>query len=139
MLAAMEELFDSWPGTLIVVSHDRYLAKISPRVAPGLGMQRETSGAHRAAFATIPPAIADGVRAARARWGCRLPRTFRGPAGRQGPGVHRGITATGLSAADAGVRLMASGWDDGPGCPTGRFAPVGQPSRMSRPAGVSGH
>ncbi len=25
MLAAMEDLFDSWPGTLIVVSHDRYL------------------------------------------------------------------------------------------------------------------
>src|SRR3546814_20945037 len=24
MLAAMEELLDSWPGTLIVVSHDRY-------------------------------------------------------------------------------------------------------------------
>ena len=27
MLAAMEELFDSWPGTLIVVSHDRYLVE----------------------------------------------------------------------------------------------------------------
>ena len=25
MLAAMEDLLDSWPGTLIVVSHDRYL------------------------------------------------------------------------------------------------------------------
>ena len=25
MLAAMEDLFDSWPGTLLVVSHDRYL------------------------------------------------------------------------------------------------------------------
>ncbi len=24
MLAAMEELLDSWPGTLLVVSHDRY-------------------------------------------------------------------------------------------------------------------
>ncbi|MDR1077324.1 MAG: ABC-F family ATP-binding cassette domain-containing protein [Propionibacteriaceae bacterium] len=27
MLAAMEDLFDSWPGTLIVVSHDRYLVE----------------------------------------------------------------------------------------------------------------
>src|SRR5690625_2358273 len=25
MLTAMEDLLDSWPGTLIVVSHDRYL------------------------------------------------------------------------------------------------------------------
>ncbi|HMR49821.1 MAG TPA: ABC-F family ATP-binding cassette domain-containing protein [Arachnia sp.] len=25
MLAAMEDVFDSWPGTLLVVSHDRYL------------------------------------------------------------------------------------------------------------------
>ena len=25
MLAAMEDLLDSWPGTLLVVSHDRYL------------------------------------------------------------------------------------------------------------------
>src|SRR5690606_25562550 len=25
MLAAMEDLLDSWPGTLVVVSHDRYL------------------------------------------------------------------------------------------------------------------
>src|SRR5690606_25736787 len=25
MLAAMEDLLDSWPGTLIVVSHDRFL------------------------------------------------------------------------------------------------------------------
>ena len=25
MLAAMEDLLDTWPGTLIVVSHDRYL------------------------------------------------------------------------------------------------------------------
>ena len=25
MLAAMEDLLDSWPGTLIVISHDRYL------------------------------------------------------------------------------------------------------------------
>jgi len=25
MLAAMEDLLDSWPGTLIVVSHDRYM------------------------------------------------------------------------------------------------------------------
>ena len=27
MLAAMEDLLDSWPGTLIVVSHDRYLVE----------------------------------------------------------------------------------------------------------------
>src|SRR5690625_5292449 len=27
MLAALEDLFDSWPGTLIVVSHDRYLVE----------------------------------------------------------------------------------------------------------------
>ncbi|HKY58803.1 MAG TPA: ABC-F family ATP-binding cassette domain-containing protein [Aeromicrobium sp.] len=27
MLAAMEDLFDTWPGTLIVVSHDRYLVE----------------------------------------------------------------------------------------------------------------
>jgi ABC transport system ATP-binding/permease protein len=27
MLAAMEDLLDSWPGTLIVVSHDRYFAE----------------------------------------------------------------------------------------------------------------
>ncbi len=27
MLAAMEDLFDSWPGTLLVVSHDRYLVE----------------------------------------------------------------------------------------------------------------
>lgn len=27
MLAAMEDVFDSWPGTLIVVSHDRYLVE----------------------------------------------------------------------------------------------------------------
>ncbi|RGE21103.1 ABC-F family ATP-binding cassette domain-containing protein [Leucobacter sp. wl10] len=27
MLAAMEDLFDSWPGTLVVVSHDRYLVE----------------------------------------------------------------------------------------------------------------
>ena len=25
MLAAMEDLLDTWPGTLLVVSHDRYL------------------------------------------------------------------------------------------------------------------
>lgn len=25
MLAVMEDLLDTWPGTLIVVSHDRYL------------------------------------------------------------------------------------------------------------------
>lgn len=29
MLAAMEDLLDSWPGTLIVVSHDRYLVERS--------------------------------------------------------------------------------------------------------------
>ena len=27
MLAALEDLLDSWPGTLIVVSHDRYLVE----------------------------------------------------------------------------------------------------------------
>ena len=27
MLAVLEDLFDSWPGTLIVVSHDRYLVE----------------------------------------------------------------------------------------------------------------
>jgi ABC-type multidrug transport system ATPase subunit len=27
MLAAMEDLLDSWPGTLLVVSHDRYLVE----------------------------------------------------------------------------------------------------------------
>jgi ATPase subunit of ABC transporter with duplicated ATPase domains len=27
MLAAMEDVFDSWPGTLLVVSHDRYLVE----------------------------------------------------------------------------------------------------------------
>ena len=30
MLAATEDLLDSWPGTLIVVSHDRYLWSASP-------------------------------------------------------------------------------------------------------------
>ena len=30
MLAVMEDLLDTWPGTLIVVSHDRYLLERSP-------------------------------------------------------------------------------------------------------------
>lgn len=27
MLAAMEDLLDQWPGTLIVISHDRYFTE----------------------------------------------------------------------------------------------------------------
>ncbi len=33
MLAAMEDLFNSWPGTLIVVSHDRYLVERITRIS----------------------------------------------------------------------------------------------------------
>ena len=44
MLAAIEDLLDSWPGTLLVVSHDRYL------------IERVTDQQSRSSAAAPPPA-----------------------------------------------------------------------------------
>ncbi|OBH98034.1 ABC-F family ATP-binding cassette domain-containing protein [Mycobacterium sp. E2733] len=66
MLAAMEDLLDSWPGTLIVVSHDRYLleritdqqyAILDGRLRhlPG-GIDEYLRLARREAAAAAPPA-----------------------------------------------------------------------------------
>ncbi|OBG94191.1 ABC transporter ATP-binding protein [Mycobacterium sp. E3251] len=71
MLTAMEDLLDSWPGTLIVVSHDRYLleritdqqyAVLDGRLRhlPG-GIDEYLRLARREAGAAAPPAAAAPV------------------------------------------------------------------------------
>jgi len=100
MLAAMEDLLDSWPGTLIVVSHDRYLleritdqqyAIIDHRLQhlPGgvdqylrVQARADDGGASGGRASAAEPAVARETDAAAA------PRTRTGPASPQaGPGA----------------------------------------------------
>lgn len=69
MLAAMEDLLDSWPGTLIVVSHDRYLVErvtdqqyaiIDGRLRHVPGGVDEYLAIRHAAHATAPESAASG-------------------------------------------------------------------------------
>ena len=80
-LTALEDLLDSWPGTLVVVSHDRYLVeRVCDSVAALLGDGR---------LAALPGGIEDylarrraarGGRAARRRAGAAAgPRATPGP------------------------------------------------------------
>ncbi|OCG74411.1 ABC-F family ATP-binding cassette domain-containing protein [Microbacterium sediminis] len=71
MLAAMEDLLDSWPGTLLVVSHDRYLLErvTDQQYAVLDGRFRHLPGGVeeylrlRAAQAAAPRSAAEGARA----------------------------------------------------------------------------
>jgi len=84
MLAAMEDLLDGWPGTLLVVSHDRYLVERvtdqqyavldgALRHLPGgvdeyLRLRRERSAAPAAAASAVPaPASAPALSGAALR------------------------------------------------------------------------
>ena len=78
MLAAMEDLLDSWPGTLIVVSHDRYFlervtdqqyAILSSRLRhlPGGVDEYLRLRAHERAATAGRPAAASGTASATAR------------------------------------------------------------------------
>ena len=59
MLTEFEDLLDGWPGTLVVVSHDRYfLERVTDHVAALLGDGR---------IATLPGGIDDYLERARAR------------------------------------------------------------------------
>ena len=68
MLTATEDLLDSWPGTLIVVSHDRYL------------LERVTDQQY---------AILGRAAAAPARWSRRVPAAGRGTGGAHPGGQER--------------------------------------------------
>jgi ATPase subunit of ABC transporter with duplicated ATPase domains len=93
MLAAIEDLLDSWPGTLIVVSHDRYL------------LERVTDQQ----YAVLPGP--DGVGRLRHLPGgvdeyLRLAATAAGPA--SGAGKATVATVTGASAASVPSTAAAS-------------------------------
>jgi ATP-binding cassette subfamily F protein uup len=71
-LAALEDLLDGWPGTLVVVSHDRYfLERTTDRVLAllGDGTLRDLPGGVDEYLARLAPAVAPADTAKRERAG----------------------------------------------------------------------
>ena len=102
MLAAMEDLLDSWPGTLLVVSHDRYLLeRVTDQQyavldgAPAAPARRRRP-VPRAAQAPTEPGGRSRERAARRalRRSARRGRSATAPSRRAGRAAHRRTART---------------------------------------------
>ncbi|WIB63018.1 ABC-F family ATP-binding cassette domain-containing protein [Curtobacterium sp. MCBD17_040] len=136
MLAAMEDLLDSWPGTLLVVSHDRYLLeRVTDQQYAVLG--------HR--FRHLPGGVEEYMRlrsagsaaprdasAATARVAAAAGAGGRGGAGSAGAGGavagSAGVGAAGAGSAGAG---SASAGRDGAGPVSGLPAVSGADRRAA--------
>ena len=90
MLAALEDLLDSWPGTLLVVSHDRYLLE---RVTD---QQYALLGGH---LRHVPGGVDEYLRLVSER--SESGRAGGGPTTRAADGGPSGATSGATSAADA--------------------------------------
>ncbi|MFT0762725.1 ABC-F family ATP-binding cassette domain-containing protein [Actinomyces sp. F1_1611] len=96
MLTAMEDLLDSWPGTLIVVSHDRYL------------VERVTDQQYAILYGTLrhlPGGVDEYLALSAAGGGAGLPESSGGSGlAESGPAVsglaESGLAVSGLSGAE---------------------------------------
>ncbi|MGH2690755.1 MAG: ABC-F family ATP-binding cassette domain-containing protein, partial [Actinomycetota bacterium] len=115
MLAAMEDLLDSWPGTLLVVSHDRYLmervtdqqyALIDGRFVhlPG-GVEQYLALAR-------PPAQAVRGEAAGPRMARRTDGAAHRAAAKELASIERRLAKIPAQIAEAGARLAAHDQSD---------------------------
>ena len=96
MLAAIEELLDSWPGTLLLVTHDRFL------------MERVTD--HQFALINgkirhLPRGVEEYLEMTEAAGG----KPAAHPKAPQARGVDRDVTSNGEAVADAGKPQLSGG------------------------------
>jgi ATP-binding cassette subfamily F protein uup len=131
-LTALEDLLDSWPGTLVVVSHDRYFLERTCDVTMALlgdGHLRMLPGgieeylARRAAAGSEPAASTPSARGATAGG-------TRGSGGRDGAGGARtGQTAPGVPASTAAASGPAAASTAAAGTAAAATGTVSGPSR----------
>ncbi|RZS59632.1 ATPase subunit of ABC transporter with duplicated ATPase domains [Microcella putealis] len=118
MLAAIEDLLDSWPGTLIVVSHDRYLLeRVTDQqyaILPG------PDGAGR--LRHLPGGVDEYL---------RLAAQLAAPTGGQDAGR---ATVASVSGAQSGAGSAGAGSGGGGSAASGAGASAGGPAAASAPA-----
>jgi ATPase subunit of ABC transporter with duplicated ATPase domains len=113
MLAAFEDLLDSWPGTLLVVSHDRYFTERVTdqqyaiidgrfRHLPGGVDQYLRLRAEQATAAAGPQRAAEGAGPQRAAEGAGPQRAAEAA----GPGAASGLSGAGLRAAQKEIAAI---------------------------------
>jgi ABC transport system ATP-binding/permease protein len=98
MLTEFEDVLDGWPGTLVVVSHDRYfLERVTDRIAALLGDGKITF---------LPGGVEDYLERSRTRRATAAARPGSVAAARPGPPAAAGKTAPSAATAPAAGGLV---------------------------------